>query len=489
MSMTIVVGLLSVLVVVGLLLLWAILRSVRVGQAERPGEGGEREELLRRLLREEFLSLSCQEEDRMRAFRGEISESLRGLSDSLAQALSLSGERLMNRLGESALLQEQFSATLRGEISGNIAVLAEKNERSMTELRQAVEGRLDVLRVENSQKLDQMRMTVDERLQKTLEARLGESFTRVVEQLERVHKSLGEMQTLAVGVGDLKRVLSNVKTRGMLGEVQLGALLEQFLAPEQFVKNVRIKPQSQERVEFAIRLPGKAAGDEEGSEVLLPVDAKFPVEDYERLQVAVEGGDLDGIARATRELESRIRLQARTIREKYVDPPKTTDFALMFLPTEGLFAEVLRIPGLFEQIQRNEHITLVGPTTLSAILSALQMGFRTLAIERRSGEVWRILGAVRHEFTLYNEVVERLSSQLSTAARQVDKLGTRTRAMHRKLREVDTLPEAEAREILGEALPVEPGGGSPENWGQGGRDPSPSPPKGDGHEARKEELR
>jgi len=297
-------------------------------------------------------------------------------------------------------------------------------------------------------KLEEMRKTVDEKLQSTLETRLGESFNRVVEQLERVHKGIGEMQTLAAGVGDLKRVLSNVRVRGTFGEVQLGMLLEQFLSPEQYVKNAQVKDDSQERVEFAIKLPGRDAS----SELLLPVDAKFPQDDYERLVVAAESGNGEAVAEAAKELENRIKASAKTIRDKYIATPRTTDFAILYLPTEGLFAEVLRRPGLFEQLQRDYHITLTGPTTFTALLNALQMGFRSLAIEKRSSEVWQVLGAVRGEFGRYNEVVDRLSKQLTTAAKSVETLGMRTRAMNRKLRDVETLPEATAAILLGPAV-------------------------------------
>lgn len=261
------------------------------------------------------------------------------------------------------------------------------------------------------------------------------------------------MQNLAAGVGDLKKLLSNVRVRGTWGEVQLGAILEQMLTPDQFIRNAQIKEGSQERVEFAILLPGQ----DEKSHVLLPIDAKFPQEDYDRLLSFSENGDAEGIAQASKELENRIRSFAKTIREKYIDPPKTTDFAILFLPTEGLYAEILRRPGVFEQIQKEFHVTLTGPTTLSALLNALQMGFRTLLLEKRSSEVWQILGAVSAEFSKYNEVVDKLSKQLDTAAKSVEKLGTRTRAMNRKLTGVEKLPDESAQLILGPAIAAEEG--------------------------------
>lgn len=331
-----------------------------------------------------------------------------------------------------------------------LSSLSEKHERSQEALRQTVEGRLDAIRNENAAKLDEMRKTVDEKLQLTLETRLSESFDRVVEQLERVHKGIGEMQSLAAGVGDLKRILSNVRVRGTFGEVQLGMLLEQFLSPEQFIRNAQMKEGSQERVEFAIKLPGR----DSAGEVLLPVDAKFPHEDYERLITASEAGDAEAVAQAGKELENRIRHCAKTIREKYIATPRTTDFGILFLPTESLFAEVLRRPGFFEQLQNEYHVTLTGPTTFTALLNALQMGFRSLAIEKRSSEVWQILGAVKNEFGKYGVVVESLSRQLKTAANSVENLGVRTRAMSRKLRDVEKLADDAAQIVLGPAFDV-----------------------------------
>jgi DNA recombination protein RmuC len=365
--------------------------------------------------------------------REEIAGSFRALGSTTLASLEGTGQHQKERLEN---------------VTNALLTLTQNQERSQEALKQTVESRLDAIRTENTAKLDEMRKTVDEKLQTTLEARLGESFDRVVEQLERVHKGIGEMQTLAAGVGDLKRVLSNVRVRGTYGEVQLAMLLEQFLSPEQYVKNAQIKEGSQERVEFAIRLPGR----EGQSEVLLPVDAKFPHEDYARLVAASEAGDAEEVARAAKDLENRIKQCAKTIRDKYISTPRTTDFGILFLPTESLFAEVLRRPGFFEQLQVEYHVTLAGPTTLTALLNALQMGFRTLAIEQRSSEVWRILGAVKTEFGKYNDVVDGLSRQLSTAARSVESLGVRTRAMSKKLRDVEKLPEDTAQIILGPEL-------------------------------------
>ena len=371
-----------------------------------------------------------------------------GAAKDLREEMTGSFEKLGRTVSETLTQLGEHQKERLENVTTAVTALSEKHERAQEALKQTVEGRLDAIRTESAAKLDEMRRTVDERLQSTLETRLGESFNRVVEQLERVHKGIGEMQTLAAGVGDLKKVLSNVRVRGTFGEVQLAMILEQFLSPEQYVKNAQIKEGSQERVEFAIKLPGR----EPDGEVLLPVDAKFPQEDYERLLAAAEAGDGEAVAEAAKELENRIKLCAKTIRDKYIATPRTTDFAILFLPTESLYAEVLRRAGLFEQLQREYHVTLTGPTTFTALLNALQMGFRSLAIEKRSSEVWQILGAVRGEFGKYNEVVDKLSKQLSTAAKSVENLGMRTRAMNRKLRDVETLPDATTQILLGPAL-------------------------------------
>jgi DNA recombination protein RmuC len=366
-----------------------------------------------------------------RELRDEVSENIRRLGAAISETINDLGGQQKERLDN---------------VTAAISMLSEKNERSQDALKKMVQDRLDLLRNENSAKLDEMRNTVDEKLQSTLDTRLGESLKGVVEQLERVHSGIGEMQTLAAGVGDLKRALSNVRVRGTFGEVQLNMLLEQVLSPEQFACNVQIKEGSQERVEFAIRLPGR----NDDAEVLLPVDAKFPREDFERIITASELGDAEAVAKASRELENRIRQCARTIQEKYISSPRTTDFAILFLPTESLYAEVLRRPGLFEQIQFEYHVTLAGPTTLTALLNALQMGFRSLKIEKRSSEVWQILAAVKTQFGKYNVVVDGLSRQLNKAAKSVETLGVRTRVMNRALRDVETAPDETVRMVLGD---------------------------------------
>jgi DNA recombination protein RmuC len=348
--------------------------------------------------------------------------SAREAREELSRGLASFGQGMSTQIASVAGLQNQQFETLRG----------------------AVEQRLEKIRIENADKLEQMRRTVDEKLHATLEQRLSESFKQVSERLEQVHKGLGEMQSLAAGVGDLKKVLSNVKNRGVLGEVQLASLLEQMLTPEQYETNVATKPGSRDRVEFAIRLPGR---DSEGP-VWLPLDAKFPTEDYQRLQEAQDAADPVAVEVAAKALEARIRLEAKTIAEKYLAPPATTDFGLLYLPFEGLYAEVLRRPGLFEALQRDYRVTLCGPTTLSALLNSLQMGFRTLAIEKRSSEVWQVLGAVKTEFGRFGEVLARTKAQLQTVANSIDAAETRTRQIERKLRDVEALPGGEAPPLI-----------------------------------------
>ncbi|MGB8436885.1 MAG: DNA recombination protein RmuC [Burkholderiales bacterium] len=347
--------------------------------------------------------------------------------------------------------REESANTLRrfGEaLNQQLASVSQTSEARLKELRETIDGRLEKIQQDNAQKLEQMRQTVDEKLHATLEQRLGESFKLVSDRLEQVHKGLGEMQTLAVGVGDLKRVLTNVKTRGTWGEVQLGNLLEQVLTPDQYEQNVATIPGSRERVEFAIRLPGR---DDDGSPVLLPIDAKFPLEDYQRLQEAQERGDHGEIESAAKALEVRLRDEARTIRDKYIAPPHTTDFGLLYLPTEGLYAEVLRRPGLVESLQRDCRVSIAGPTTLLAMLNSLQMGFRTLAIEKRSSEVWSLLGAVKGEFGKFGEVLARTRQQLQAVTNSIVSAETRTRQMERKLKDVEALPERQAKKLIDSA--------------------------------------
>lgn len=386
---------------------------------------------LRQSVETQLTELKGQAAQSDRALREEVQGSLKSLGDGLIASLG--------RLGESQ--RERLT-----QLAEELARLTRRQEQAQEALRLTVEGRLDSLRADNAEKLETIRKTVDEQLQGTLEKRLGESFRLVSERLELVHKGLGEMQSLASGVGDLKRVLSNVKTRGTWGEVQLGSILEQLLTPEQYLTNTPTRPGSAERVEYAIRLPGKGEGE---PEVLLPIDAKFPLEDYGRLTAAAELGDGAAVEEAARQLENRIRACARDIRDKYLHPPHTTDFAILFLPTEGLYAEILRRPGLAEQLQRDCRVTLAGPTTLAATLNALQMGFRTLAIQKRSGEVWRVLEAVKTEFGRYGEVLDKVQKKLHEATRSIDGVAVRRRAIDRTLRAVGRLPEEEARVLLG----------------------------------------
>ncbi|HLN25774.1 MAG TPA: DNA recombination protein RmuC, partial [Patescibacteria group bacterium] len=323
--------------------------------------------------------------------------------------------------------------------------MAKANEARQDTLRQTVEQRLLALQQDNAAKLEQMRHTVDEKLQGTLEKRLGESFKLVSERLELVHKGLGEMQTLANGVGDLKKVLTNVKTRGTWGEVQLGNLLEQILTADQYAANALCREGSADRVEYVIRLPGKGEGE---GEVLLPIDAKFPREDYERLLEAADRADVDAVEAASKALEMRVKSFAKDVFTKYVNPPRTTDFAILFLPTEGLYAEVLRRPGLVDQLQRDYRVNLCGPTTLGALLNSLQMGFRTLAIQKRSSEVWEILGAVKTEFSKYGEVLDKVQKKLIEATQSIDQVNIRKRAIDRKLRAVAEMPVGVAEGLL-----------------------------------------
>jgi DNA recombination protein RmuC len=318
---------------------------------------------------------------------------------------------------------------------------------------------LTTLRSENSEKLEQMRVTVDEKLQGTLELRLTESFKVVSERLEAVHQGLGEMQTLATGVGDLKRVLTNVRSRGSWGEVQLGALLEQILTSGQYIANAAVKDVGGERVEYAIRLPGADTGEE----VLLPIDAKFPIEDYERLQTASEAGDGAAVELASRALELRVRNSAKDISTKYINPPRTTDFAILFLPTEGLYAEIIRRPGLCDDLQRNLRIVVAGPTTLTALLNSLQMGFRTLAIQKRSSEVWQVLGGVKTEFARFGPALEKVKKKLQEASNHLDSVDVRRRAMDRQLRGVEaaeTMAVTELLDVVEEDLGIEPAHGT-----------------------------
>ncbi|MEI7899077.1 MAG: DNA recombination protein RmuC [bacterium] len=373
--------------------------------------------------------------------RGELGKAAREQRQELTEAFKTFGDSVVQRMRDVANLQKAQLETM----SGAIAKLQESNEKKLEAVRITVEEKLQSLQNDNAKQLEQMRQTVDEKLQGTLEKRLGESFKQVSDRLEQVHKGLGEMQTLATGVGDLKKVLTNVKTRGTWGEVQLGALLEQVLNPDQFAINVATK-EGGERVEFAVRLPGPSADKE--APVWLPIDAKFPVEDYQRLLEAQERGDVEGVEAAGKQLENRVKACAYDICDKYVNPPKTTDFAILFLPIEGLFAEVIRRTGLAETIQRERRVVIAGPTTLWSILSSLQMGFRTLAIQKRSSEVWNLLAAVKTEWTKYGEVLDAVQKKLTQASDTLEKANVRSRAIGRKLKDVQELPVGDVAALL-----------------------------------------
>jgi DNA recombination protein RmuC len=375
------------------------------------------------------------------------------LASHLAQHHAAAGQQLETmrqqmHLHASGGREEQARSLKRmaDSINGSLAALTESNAQRMLEVRATLESKIRDLQVDNGKRLEEMRQTVDEKLHATLETRLSESFRQVSDRLEKVHQGLGEMQQLAIGVGDLKRVLTNVKTRGTWGEVQLEMLLEQVLTVDQYAKNVETVHGSNARVEFAIKLPGVVDG---GPPLWLPIDAKFPKEQYERLLEAADQGDADGVARAGAELERAVRGEAKTICEKYVSPPQTTDFAILFLPTEGLYAEVMRRPGLADDLQRTLRVTIAGPSTLSALLNSLQMGFRTLALEKRSSEVWQVLGAVKTEFGKFGDVLAQTKLTLERAAKNIESAEVRSRQMARKLKSVEALPTEAAALMLG----------------------------------------
>ncbi|HEX6040493.1 DNA recombination protein RmuC [Longimicrobium sp.] len=420
------------LLLVCIVLLIMVLRNARPADAA-PLQAGiasvrEGQERAERLLREETARARDEAGQQASQLRTEVGATLKGVSDTVLRTMA------------------ELSAAQKTELEGvstRIGQLTASNGQQMETLRATVEGKLDQIRADNTAKLEQVRQTVDEKLQGVLEQRLGESFRTVSERLEQVHRGLGEMQTLASGVGDLKKVLANVKVRGTWGEMQLGSLLEQVLAPEQYCANVATNEFNGARVEFAIKLPGHDLGP-----VWLPIDAKFPLADYQLLLDAQEAGDAAKAEVASRQLEQRIRQCARDICTKYISPPSTTDFAIMFLPTEGLYAEVVRRTGLVDAVQRECRVIVAGPVTLWAILNSLQMGFRTLAIQQRSSEVWGLLGAVKTEFGKFGEVLTKVQKKLHEASRQMDAAGVRTRAIERKLRDVQELPSPDAERLL-----------------------------------------
>jgi DNA recombination protein RmuC len=388
-----------------------------------------------------------------RELRDELARSGSAGRQELTQGLAALQQTLLAQSGDALRTQNEQTDAMRvqlGQLQQALTLGMNQASAALAEqlgaLSLANERRLAALQEGNERKLDQMRATVDEKLHATLEQRLGESFKQVADRLEQVHKGLGEMQTLARDVGSLNRVLTNVKTRGIFGEVQLAGLIEQVFVPEQYATNVETVPGSGARVEFAIRLPG--SGAEAGRPLWLPIDAKFPRDDYERLLDAQERADKPAVEAAARAVEMRLRAEARTIREKYIAAPHTAEFAILFVPTEGLYAEALRRPGLVESLQRDHRVTLCGPTTLLATLTSLSMGFRTLALERRSAEVWEVLGAVKTEFAKFGDVLARTKKKLDEASGQIELAERRTRAMSRSLRDVEALPDAPARRLL-----------------------------------------
>ena len=436
-------GVLAVLALLNLAVLWR-----RGREAEVPLAAEQIEPLLERLERE------------LRDELGRQAQANRGDLTRLQQLLLTQG-------GEAARTQNEL-----------LQRVAQSTDLRLAEMRAAVEARLKALQDGNDSKLEQMRATVDEKLHATLELRLGESFRQVAERLEQVHQGLGEMQGLARDVGSLSRVLSNVKARGLYGEVQLAALLEQVFAPAQYASNVETVPGSGARVEFAVRLPGRGEGS---APLWLPIDAKFPREDYERLLEAQDRADAAAAETAARALEARFRLEARTIRQKYLAAPHTTDFAILFLPTESLYAEALRRPGLVEVLQREHRVALAGPTTLLALLSSLQMGFRTLAIEQRSAEVWQLLGAVKTEFAKFGDVLAKTKKKLDEASQTIDAAEVRTRAMARRLKTVESLSDEQARSLLPPGLD---GGADDSMSSVSGAGPDAAASRGTGHGAR-----
>ena len=429
-----------------LLLVWLLMRKPAPVAVAASGEGPA-----------ELLNGFAEISDRLeRELRREISDSARGSRQELASTLATFQHTLVQQSAEAtrtqntqidafsrqlSMLQQSVSDTLTTQLQS----VSESNARRMGEVRETLANQLAQLQQTNSAKLDEMRRTVDEKLQNTLEARLGQSFKQVADRLEQVHKGLGEMQTLAQGVGDLKHLLTNVKTRGIFGEAQLAALLEQVFTVEQYAAQVVTRRGGKNPVDFAIKLPGRS---DTGEPLWLPIDAKFPNEDYERLLDAQQRADGPGAEMAGKALEMRIRLEAKSISEKYIEPPYTTDFAILFLPTEGLYAEVLRRPGLIECLQREYRITLAGPTTLLAMLNSLQMGFRTLALEKRSSEVWQVLGAVKTEFGKFGDVLAKAKSQTETVLNTLSSAEQRSRVMGKALRNVEALPDSEAVRLI-----------------------------------------
>ena len=418
----------------------AVLAALSLKRASREREGEE-------ALRAELAQLRAMQEERERALRRELADATQRTVGSMGEMLLQNQQRMGASLERNlAARQETMNKAVQDmhkTLETRFGTFATENEQKLENIRNTVETRLGAMQADNNRKLDEMRGIVDEKLQKTLEERMTQSFRLVNERLEQVYKGLGEMQTLAAGVGDLSRVLSNVKTRGILGEIQLGAILEEIMAPEQYLRNVVTAKNSRNPVEYAIKLPA-----EDGGSVLLPIDSKFPMDAYTALCDAYESGNPEAVRTAQNELRARVRGFAKDIRDKYIAPPETTEFAVMFLPTEGLYAEVVKL-GMIETLQRDFRVNVAGPSTMAALLNSLQMGFRSVAIQKRSGEVWKVLGAVKTEFETFNDVLVKTQEKLTRAHDDLDKLiGVRTRGIRRSLREVTALPQQDAAALL-----------------------------------------
>lgn len=435
----------------GLLVLGVVILLLQVFLFQRTARGVEPVEPHFRALEGGLERLERELREELARSRQESAQASRGDREEQSLALGRLAQTLAAQLAQLGTLQGQQLESFAQQLTR----LTQSNEQRFEQLRLAIEARLGAMQIDNASKLEEMRKTVDEKLHATLEQRLGDSFKLVSERLEQVHRGLGEMQTLAAGVGDLKKVLTNVKTRGTWGEVQLEALLDQVLTAEQYEKNIATRPKSNERVEFAIRLPGREMGEDDNRPVWLPIDAKFPMEDYQRLLEAQDRADPLAVEIAAKALEMRLRDEAKKIRDKYVEPPYTTDFAILYLPIEGLYAEALRRPGLAEALQRDWRVSIAGPTTLAALLNSLQMGFRTLAIEKRSSEVWGVLGAIKTEFGKFGEALEATRKKLEQATKSIESAGVRTRQIERKLKGVEALPMVEAQARLGALEEIE----------------------------------
>ncbi len=423
--------LVGIILVAALVLLIILVRRREIKSRDFFASLEKQQKQAERMVRDEFTRNRQESAGSARRAREEIGSTLKYASDSqLKQMRDVAG-----------MQKDQLDS-----FSKQLLEMTRLNETKFEAMRKAVETQLRTLQEDNSRKLEQMRAVVDEKLQSTLERRLGESFKQVSERLEQVYKGLGEMRSLASGVGDLKKVLTNVKTRGTWGEIRLGHILEQILTPDQYAANVVTNKSSSERVEFAIKLPGPDSHPEKA--VWLPIDSKFPQEDYQRLLDAQEAADKNLAEKSVKNLEIRVKAEARAIREKYIDPPQTTDFGIMFLPVEGLYAEVLRLPGLCDSLQREYRIVVTGPTTLAALLNSLQMGFRTLAIEKRSSEVWELLGAVKTQFGKFGEVLAKTKKKLQEASNTIDQAEVRTRVITRKLSKVQELPDSDSAKLM-----------------------------------------